>query len=93
MLISVLILLGALSVGALLVWERNDMARTRIEGDLKGRRATDINIAMDWFDFGRDGLTYDVVYTDASGQRVSNRAKVGVRPHADGSVFWQRPVS
>jgi hypothetical protein len=89
--LSILALVAVAGVAAFFIWERNDMARAMIEGDLKRRRATDVDIVADWFDFDRDTLTYDVVYTDAAGKRVRNRAKLAFRPLADSSVFWQQP--
>lgn len=92
MILSVLGLLVAIGIAAFFMWERNDMGRAMVEGDLKGRHATDIDIASDWLDSDSDTLSYDVTYTNASGKRVRNRAKVAVRPPADRKVFWQRPI-
>ena len=79
---------AALGVGAFVIWERHDMAKAFIQSDLSRQRATDVVITPDWMDFDRDTLTYDVTYTDTNGRHRRNRCKVGVRPGADGTVYW-----
>lgn len=80
------------AAGGLFIRSRHGSSLAMIEGELQARGANDIAITPDWFDFDRDTLTYDVTYVDSKGQRQTNRAKVGIRPFADRSVYWQQPL-
>ena len=93
MLLPLLAFVAAASAAGLFIRSRNVKSRALIESELKAHRATDIAIASDWFDFDRGTLTYDVTYTDASGRRARNRAKVAVGRLADRHVYWRDPLS
>ena len=93
MLLPLLVLVGAALVVGVLLRKHNVRSRALIESELKARHATDIEIASDWFDFDRGTLTYDVTYTDASGRRTRNRAKVAIGRLADRHVYWRDPLS
>lgn len=75
-----------------LTWERHDMAKARILGQLGRLHATRVELSLDWADFDRDTLTYDVVFTTPDGRRHSNRCKVSSSHMADAGVFWHRPL-
>lgn len=92
MLFYILGLITAAGVWAFFTWERHDMAKAHIHADLKRARATPISIKADWMDMDRDTLTYDVVYTDARGERVHNSCKVGIHQGVIGDVYWHTPV-
>lgn len=93
MLFPLLGLAGVVGVAGFLAWERHDMAKTCIQADLLRSGAADARIEFDWTDFDRDTFTYDVTFTDRSGQRVANRCKVAVRAGAERTVYWARPLA
>ena len=91
--IPALVVVGVVLVGVgLFVRDRHTHALALIEGELKSRKASNIMISPDWFDFDRDSLTYDVSYAMPSGERQENRCKVAIRLGADHEVYWQKPL-
>lgn len=86
----------AVSLTALIAyaWDSDEMCRGRIADALRARSATDIDIRHDWLGAGVDRRTfaYDVAWTDAQGQRATNRCSVAIRPHADDAIVWERPL-
>lgn len=86
-----LLVLGV-AVAVFLNWERHDMAKAQVLGQLRRLHATQVSIELDLADFDRDTLTYDVTFTTPDGRRHSNRCKVSTSYRADGSVFWERKL-
>jgi hypothetical protein len=92
--IPALAIMGVVLVGVgLFVRDRHTNAVALIQEELSRRKASDITITNDWFDFDRDTLTYDVSYRMPSGERQENRCKVSIRLGADHEVYWQRPLA
>jgi hypothetical protein len=86
--------MGVVLVGVgLFVRDRHTYAVAVIEGELKRLKASDINIAADWFDFDRDTLTYNVSCVMPTGEHHENRCKVSIRLGADHDVYWQKPLA
>lgn len=81
-----------LGAAAFFTWERHDMAKARILGQLGRLHATRIDISLDLADFDRDTLTYDVTFTTVDGRRHANRCKVSSSHLANPGVFWERPL-
>jgi hypothetical protein len=92
MLLPILGALAVAGVGAFFYWERHDMAKALIEADLRRAGVTLIRLELDWMDFDRDTLTYDVVYDSASGRRLHTRCKVAIRAGSDGNLYWTSPL-
>ena len=88
-----LLLMAVVLAGVgLFIRDRHTYALAMIESELTRRRATDIQITADWFDFDRNTLSYDVTYRAPSGERRENRCKVGVGLWADNALYWSEPL-
>lgn len=92
MILQVLGVLAVVGIAGFLTWNRYDMAKASIEGELLRRKAADIKVRPNWLDFDRDTLTCDVEYTAADGSRKANTCKVSLRAGADDRLFWASPL-
>lgn len=92
MLWSIIGIVVAGGVAAFLTWERHDMARALIEGNLRGRRATKIRVSPQWLDSDRGTLSFEVSYVDAEGRPRHVGCKVATRADSDDALFWSEPL-
>jgi hypothetical protein len=92
--LAILGLVAFIGIASFFAWDRDQMCRALVEGDLRRYHATDIDIKLDWLDFDRDTFTYDVQYRDRAGEFHRNRCKVtSGRYAADEAVYWTDPIS
>lgn len=81
------------AIAAFFAWDRHQMCKAEIEGSLRRHHSTNIKIKLDWLDFDRDTLTYNVEYRDRDGKVHTNRCKVTTHPSlADDAVYWVNPI-
>ena len=78
-----------LGIIAFFAWERYDFAKAQVLGELGRLHATRITLSLDWADFDRDTVTFDVAYTAPDGTRHDNHCKVHT---GAAGVYWARPL-
>jgi hypothetical protein len=86
---GVIVIVGG---AAFSTWERHDMAKSIVQGQLGRVHATRVELSYDWTSSDRDSVTYDVVFFTPDGQRHSNRCKVSIQESSRDGVYWEHPL-